>query len=99
MRVLQLVKYTRNGRAYFFRNAHLGSTAAAASMAALYAKTTKGWYFVDETPALIKGAASQSPHARTVILSMHQTRSSDVRTKNGGATAQPRSMFQQILCS
>ena len=41
-------------------------------MAALYAKTTKGWYFVDETPALIKGAASQSPHARTVILSMHQ---------------------------
>lgn len=55
---LQLVKYTRNGRAYFFRTAWLGSTAGAAAMAALYAKTTKGWYFVEETPALIKGAPS-----------------------------------------
>ena len=55
---MQLVKYTRNGRAYFFRTAWLGSTAGAAAMAALYAKTTKGWYFVEETPALIKGAPS-----------------------------------------
>jgi hypothetical protein len=53
--VLQTVKYTRNGRAYFFQTPHLGSTAAAAAMAALYIKANKDWYFVAENPALVKG--------------------------------------------
>lgn len=57
---LQLVKYTRNGRAYFFQTPHLGSTAGAAAMAALYVKASKDWYFVEEKPALIKGAPFSS---------------------------------------
>jgi hypothetical protein len=55
---VQFVKYTRNGRAYFFQTPQLGSTAAAAAMAALYVKSTKGWRVVEENPALIKGMST-----------------------------------------
>jgi Glycosyl hydrolase family 9 len=50
------VKYTRNGRAYYFDSPYLGNTAAAAAMAALYIKTNAGWDFVANNKALVKGA-------------------------------------------
>jgi hypothetical protein len=59
---MQTVKYTRNGRAYFFQTPHLGSTAAAAAMAALYIKANKDWYFVAENPALVKGTLKTFVH-------------------------------------
>jgi hypothetical protein len=62
---MQFVKYSRNGRAFLPSHPHLGSTAGAAAMAALYVKATKDWYFVEENPALIKGTfhpcKSESP--------------------------------------
>ena len=53
------IKYTRNGRAYYFDSPHLGSTAATAAMAALYVKANQDWDFVTNNQALVKGA-----HAR-----------------------------------
>jgi hypothetical protein len=49
------IKYTRNGRAYFFRSPHLGSTAAAAAMAAVYIKANKDFLLVTENTAMVKG--------------------------------------------
>jgi Glycosyl hydrolase family 9 len=50
------IKYTRNGRAYYFESPYLGNTAAAAAMAALYVKANAGWDFVAQNKGLVKGA-------------------------------------------
>lgn len=65
----EVVKYTRNGRAYFFQTPHLGSTAGAAAMAALYVKANKDWYFVQENAALVKSAPLFAPHCFIKLVS------------------------------
>lgn len=50
------VKYTRNGRAFYFQTPHLGATAAAASLAALYAKVNAGNDAVAGNRVMIRGA-------------------------------------------
>jgi hypothetical protein len=76
------VKYTRNGRAYYFDTPYLGNTAAVAAMAALYIKANQGWDFVANNAGLVKGAsrtygcqrAQQAPcgaPARRYACSLH----------------------------
>jgi hypothetical protein len=52
------IKYTRNGRAYYFNSPYLGNTATAAALAAVYVKANRDWSYVKDNKALVKGEAS-----------------------------------------
>jgi hypothetical protein len=52
------IKYTRNGRAYYFNSPYLGNTATAAALAAVYIKANRNWAYVADNKALVKGVPS-----------------------------------------
>jgi hypothetical protein len=70
----EFVKYTRNGRGYYFQTPHLGSTAAAAAMAAVYVKANKDWIVVKENEALVKSAPPLQPSSTPCLSRTAPTR-------------------------
>lgn len=73
----ELVKYTRNGRAYFFDTPHLGSTAGAAAMAAVYIHKNKDSNLVREDYGLIKSVPLLLRLCTCVVL-MHADKADGV---------------------
>lgn len=53
-----LVQYTRNGRAFFEGTPHLGATAAAAAMAAVYAHSERNSQYLADDLAMTRGATA-----------------------------------------
>lgn len=59
----EAVQYTRAGRAFFPGTPHLGSTAGAAAMAALYVHSARESQFLADDLAMVRGAVPHYVHA------------------------------------